>query len=615
MQRRFSQDSVLTDFVRIERNKITTEVPPLVFIMAQWKTYTIKDIIGEIECGNFVLPIIQRELVWDKDKIIALFETIMLQESFGGIMTVKEPAKKEPLFAYRSFIKNYLGQTPESKEHKLTEKEISYVIDGQQRLSAIYIGITGEYNDESLYFDLNGESQKGVFNFTFAKDDASNKLTKDIDNYDASCRRKTAWIKVADLYQLAIEAGGMHQTIMDDDKITDFIDNGAEHLAILDNVLLFMSSFLMNPVVGVCSVDYDKHKDIDDNRVRIVRLFQKLNQGGTKLTAIELMRSFLKSYSVSNERFLNEIRDQYSDFGFNQDAVIKYIFLLRNDFQKDISNIKKEDSTFIENNEKRIKLSLEATRKFLQKTKLYNYIRDCRPSIVPLEFIAYYIFYLNKSDNEVKELFDNAELDSEFKSIRKWLVLSYLNHVYQRGSGWDPNKTARKLLLATFEENKGKVFPIVDIHSIYREKLNSYDDILVETIDKINSYERNLVVYLMYDDDTITANRQNDIDHIHPKSILEQKGYEGNQIYSICNFQLLWYRANRSKQDMEFYKFMDEVVPTSVETKNKDIEEYMKLHLIPERYYEGKDLWDSNNFLEFIEARKSLIFSKIKKYL
>ena len=56
--------------------------------MAQWKTYTIKDIIGEIECGNFVLPIIQRELVWDKDKIIALFETIMLQESFGGIMTV-----------------------------------------------------------------------------------------------------------------------------------------------------------------------------------------------------------------------------------------------------------------------------------------------------------------------------------------------------------------------------------------------------------------------------------------------------------------------------------------------------------------------------------------------
>ncbi len=38
--------------------------------MAQWKTYTIKDIIVEIEYGNFVLPIIQRELVWDKDKII-----------------------------------------------------------------------------------------------------------------------------------------------------------------------------------------------------------------------------------------------------------------------------------------------------------------------------------------------------------------------------------------------------------------------------------------------------------------------------------------------------------------------------------------------------------------
>ena len=194
-------------------------------------------------------------------------------------------------------------------------------------------------------------------------------------------------------------------------------------------------------------------------------------------------------------------------------------------------------------------------------------------------------------------------------------MLSYLNHVYQRGSGWDPNKTARKLLLSAFAENKGEAFPIDVINSLYRERLNSYDENLVETIDKFNSYERNLVVYLMYDDDTITANRQNDIDHIHPKSILEQKGYEGNQIYSICNFQLLWYRTNRSKQDMEFYAFMNEIVPTSVETEQKDIAEYMKLHLIPERYSEGKDLWDSNYFLEFIEARKSLIFSKIKKYL
>lgn len=583
--------------------------------MAQWKTYTIKDIINEIDSENFVLPIIQRELVWDKDKIIALFETIMLKESFGGIMTVREPAKKEPLFAYRSFIKKYLGQTPESKEHKLTDKEISYVIDGQQRLSAIYIGVTGEYNGESLYFDLNGENKKGVFNFTFAKDYTSNKLSKEMDNFDATCRRKSAWIQVSDLYQLVIDTGGDHSTIMDDDRINAFIDNGADGNAVLYNVLLFIASFFNNPVIGVCSVDYDKHKDIDENRVRIVRLFQKLNQGGTKLTAIELMRSFLKSYSVRNERFLNEIKDKFSDFGFNQDAVIKYIFLLKGDSQKDITDIRKEDSSFIEGNEKRIELSLEATRKFLQKAKLYNYVKDCRPSIVPLEFIAYYIFYLKKTEIEIAELFDNAELDPIFKTIRKWLVLSYLNHVFQRGSGWDPNKTARKLLLTAFAKKHEGEFPIDEVHSIYRDRLNSYDDILIETIDKVNSYERNLIVYLMYDNDTITANRQNDIDHIHPKNILDKLGYEWNQINSICNFQLLWYRDNRSKQDDEFYAFMEETFPSSEETKHKDRDEYMKLHLIPERYQNDKDLWDSTNFLDFIEERKKLIFSKINKYI
>ncbi len=37
--------------------------------MAIWKAYRISDIITEVEDEKFVLPVIQRRLVWDEEKM------------------------------------------------------------------------------------------------------------------------------------------------------------------------------------------------------------------------------------------------------------------------------------------------------------------------------------------------------------------------------------------------------------------------------------------------------------------------------------------------------------------------------------------------------------------
>lgn len=37
--------------------------------MAIWKTYRIVDVVNEIGDEKFVLPVIQRSLVWDEDKM------------------------------------------------------------------------------------------------------------------------------------------------------------------------------------------------------------------------------------------------------------------------------------------------------------------------------------------------------------------------------------------------------------------------------------------------------------------------------------------------------------------------------------------------------------------
>ena len=48
--------------------------------MAEWKEYKIKDIVEEIDSYDFVLPVIQRRLVWNEEKMALLFELAAKEE-------------------------------------------------------------------------------------------------------------------------------------------------------------------------------------------------------------------------------------------------------------------------------------------------------------------------------------------------------------------------------------------------------------------------------------------------------------------------------------------------------------------------------------------------------
>ncbi len=45
--------------------------------MANWESYHISDIISEIDNKKYVLPVIQRRLVWEEDKMELLFDTLL----------------------------------------------------------------------------------------------------------------------------------------------------------------------------------------------------------------------------------------------------------------------------------------------------------------------------------------------------------------------------------------------------------------------------------------------------------------------------------------------------------------------------------------------------------
>jgi uncharacterized protein with ParB-like and HNH nuclease domain len=101
--------------------------------MAIWKSYRIVEVIADIEDEKFVLPVIQRRLVWDEEKMQLLFDTLLKGDSFGGIMVIEEEKDSKPLFNYRPFTKD--GSVISSRQIERLPQLQSFVIDGNRGCS------------------------------------------------------------------------------------------------------------------------------------------------------------------------------------------------------------------------------------------------------------------------------------------------------------------------------------------------------------------------------------------------------------------------------------------------------------------------------------------------
>lgn len=568
--------------------------------MANWTSLKIVDCIEKIEKEELVLPVVQRDFVWSMEKIQLLFDTLMKGDSFGGIMTIKDLKGKKPIFFYRGFIKNYQkGKNTTSKDVDQLSQNISYVVDGQQRLSAFFIGITGDYDNKRLHFDLLSEIEHKNFNLEFASNQSE--LKEEVDNFQGTRKNRTFWYPVTELYRKIEECGADYHTVFDEVSEEfnhkDFSDKELE--SIKRNIENFTNQLFNFPNIGICEVRIDRKYDEVENRIRVVELFRRLNQGGTKLDGLELMASKLKGFDPENEVFLQEI-EQFDDIGFGKDEVIKLIFILQDDSKKSLANITKEDSDFIKNNKQRVKDCLSGTRLFLEQSNLLEFYKKEKPSIIPLYFVAYNLFHLNKTDSQIRDYFKNAEINnSNYIEIYNWIYISMLNKVFRRrGAGWTAYSTGIRKILDVVKKHKNSVFPKAELFEMYKSHPLEFSEEI--KADSINKFDFNFLMYVLYEKPK--SFRVNDIDHIHPKSLLVNNGIEWGKINNFGNFQLLDYSTNRgNKNDKELKEWINEVVDNKVH--------YLTMHLIPD----DENLWVTDNFLDFLEKRCEMIVEKLRK--
>ena len=98
----------------------------------------LKEAGEAIHENRFLLPSIQRELVWDEDRIEKLFDSLIRDYPIGSFLFWRVPVERVNDFQFYEFMRRFHERNfkHNPKANVVGVSEITAVLDGQQRLTA-----------------------------------------------------------------------------------------------------------------------------------------------------------------------------------------------------------------------------------------------------------------------------------------------------------------------------------------------------------------------------------------------------------------------------------------------------------------------------------------------
>jgi uncharacterized protein with ParB-like and HNH nuclease domain len=106
------------------------------------------DLFHKMEDGGILAPAFTRGFIWNKARVVDLLESIYQGYPVGTIMVVEgKPDQFEIADAD-------LSRFPSLRENRFDRYSTLWLIDGLQRLIALYGSLKGNFADMDVYFDL-----------------------------------------------------------------------------------------------------------------------------------------------------------------------------------------------------------------------------------------------------------------------------------------------------------------------------------------------------------------------------------------------------------------------------------------------------------------------------
>ena len=570
---------------------------------------TINDAMYSIDRNTYVLPAFQRDFLWDAERIEKLFDSLMRGYPTSSMLLWKIEGDSKPKWKFYQFLKKYVDNarnyqnTNDIYQHQ-GNNDYYAVLDGQQRLTAMRIGLYGtyayhernkskEYSENSfptrrLYLRLleNNDSEYQVqYVFSFLKDIDTNELTLFKDS------EGNVWFKVSALISI-------HNS---DDGVDGFCDD--EELSKEQKRILRK----LNKCIyeDKCINYYLEDKGDAD---RAVNIFNRINAGGVPLSFSDIIFSLVvANWSIDAKNEIKNLVNQVNQKGFkiDKDYVVKaFLYLYHKNIKTEISSFSIDFCQKIETNWNNIRDSILSLFDLLRTFGLDEFKLTSINATLP---ILYYIYHKNIFNNYCNVI----AYKDERAQIKKWLLAMIVRRPF--GAHTDGVLSqSRKAFTEDIEKtffttNEG--FPsdkimqnIKSLHSLDDEFFNE-----LFAIQKDDKYAFSILALLYPTLDY----KNNDFhkDHIHAADLYEEltdelkAKYAFNTYNSILNLQMLDSNENKSKGKKYLIDWVDE--QTTVETR----EAFLKNHLIP-----NVDL-SLTNFDEYITKRKEILKNKLTTLL
>lgn len=514
--------------------------------MGKFSDTSIKDIIGKLN-DSFFLPDIQRDYVWlnneRENKIENLFDSILRGYPIGSFLFWKlkksdiassnDNASSDKLnFQLYKFQENFDERKSYNEKidiDKVNCDELNIVLDGQQRLTSLYIGLKGSrtlhqprmrwdnpnaFVEKKLYLNLRYKPQleDPDDNYKFMFFGVNQVPQADENNY---------WFKVGEI----LEIGSLLKYVRDrglSDEEAEILERLQQSFVIEQNISFFTES----------------EKDLN----KVLKIFIRVNSGGTKLSYSDLLMSILTASFSSDIKTLmqNLVEECLSNgFGvFGRDQVLKTCLLLTDSNPKFLlsnfcrGNIRKIESNWI--------ALVNSIRDAVHLLKDFGYANNLWSGYI-ISTVALYLYKRQMSYTKVSV--EDRKAMADFVRIAQ--IKSYFT-----------TSLDTKIIKVRDRMNESKTFEDFNKIMASDESLKVTSDVIDEMMGA--TYGSNLVLpvlQILYPN-LDYKNSTFHIDHIYPKSKFnaQNKGLPAeymNRKNELFNLQLLEGTENIQKRDSD----------------------------------------------------------------
>lgn len=577
--------------------------------MAFQTPITIWQAIENVENKKYLLPAIQREFVWSSDKIEWLFDSLLRKYPISSFLFWNVENEHRNGYKFYSFISGFRERYKIHNEEVSTDGTNGFtaILDGQQRLTSLYIGLKGSYaykeprkrwdNNEiclptrRLYLNivekLVDQEDGREYEFSFLKDEDTHGL--EIFN---SCWFKVG--KILDLRNLS--------------KFNTFVTENRLSIASIE-----ILSALQEAIHSDLTVNFylEEEQSLD----KALNIFIRINSGGQPLNFSDLIMSIAvanwerKDARKEIHSLVDCIRN--SGFSINKDFVLKcYLYLYSRDIKFKVHNFNRENARNFETNWENIRDTIIETFRLVTTFGINDYTLTSKNALLP---IIYYIYHRDIAENFTESVSNAADKSA----IKKWLHTMLILKIF--GGQSDTILTQiRNVFTSEISQikidNRLEEFPSAKIRQGISKDTTLTDEFIIDLLktQKDDQYAFSILAVLFPNMDYKNNNFHKD--HLHPISNFTKENAEKFELSeterekfldssfnnSIINLQMLDANENMSKNDKTLQDWVN------MEIQDSDKTSFYRNHLIPDVSLELTE------FNIFWDEREKLLVKKLK---